>query len=243
MREGKKLRGGVEEIEVEATDVSTTGWLKETAGYYEAVSYLGGKVSNECVDPVMKVNYAINVCAPSFSQSGQYMLAWLYADAQANTYYAYNQFFSDPSCDTALTQPALQFQRPILICSQPDQTGWELNHIISKPLDPVTDNLGIALLVYDTQSNCQANNFNQGVLESLYARLNYCYKSKNGDFLYSDCSSSSLTITQYTSTDGSCTGTPTVTILNSGNTCMSGDKNVAGSYLGWETWGCATKPM
>eukprot|EP01040_Poterioochromonas_malhamensis_P008534 gene8534-9235_t len=204
-------------------------------GYFERVLYVNG----DCTSPISKSVIAINVCSLSADpdHAGQYNKASVFAYPDWNYYEIDTQYFSDPACTTLSSTET--FTLPILICNDN-----ELDHVINYPLSPSDDNLGFSLLLYNSQSNCQTNNYQVGATEAVYAPLNLCLEpddpSEDVDTMVVSCSSTALVINQYTTNDGTCGGAPNSSTLYANNWCTtSGDDTILDVYYGYSNYGCA----
>jgi hypothetical protein len=228
-----------------SNSVSLTNTYVNEKGFYEIAVY--GKISSsgKCQFPVAKFIYAIDICATTDNQPGYWVVDYVYADPTGNTYYEYEQLFSDSSCSTPSQDPVYTSNEYILICQGNNVYGWTLYHTRQQLLDPLYDNLGFTWLTYDSSSDCLANNYAVGALEALYLRLNACYPATNGggDIKYTSCDQSTgLTIVNYYSTDGSCSGTSETVVMTSADTCTDGSSSL-GYYLGWFNFVCSTDPI
>ncbi len=203
-------------------------------GYFETVTYTVNYGNGTCSNAVGKLLSVLNTCAPSAYHYGEYYRATVIAYPEGHTYYWYDQFFSDSSCCNPISDYVMEFADWILICE-----NNTMEHVISEPLNPLTDNLGgFALLLYDTQSNCTNNDYTEGVLESMYGRLNYCFQGDYGDEIYVSCSSTALVKQSFPSHDGTCSGAPVETIFSPNNICTSGNTTLSEMYAGWTNYQC-----
>jgi hypothetical protein len=125
----------------------------------------------------------------------------------------------------------------ILICS-----ALSLFHTIPQTLNPVTDTLDFSYFTYNTQTNCQANNYMNGVLEATYQPFNVCYTSDtpgDGDSAFTSCSSAGLVMTTYASTDGSCGGGVTDTMTYTpAMGCTDATSYITDFAYGWFNFAC-----
>jgi hypothetical protein len=218
---------------------SSNNYVK-VKGFQEEAIYSGMNSGGKCIHPQWKFVSALNTCgAASDTTLGAYYMITTYADPTGNTYYFYDQYFSDSACTVATTELMYEDSAYIAICTDYD----ELYIARDYPLNPATDNLGFTLLTYTTQANCMTNNYEMGVLEAQYGKLNVCIQTSDsedptaGDVKFTSCSSvTGFVTTTYSSTDGTCSGTETVTTLPPG-TCVS---EPLGSYVGYMNYGCST---
>jgi hypothetical protein len=200
------------------------------SGYFEAVIY--GK--DTCVHPEFKELYPVQMCALSVENPGLYSMAWVYSVPNFNYYDIYQQEYHDSACTQPANDPYFIDWFDILIC-----TDYSLDHMIDLPLNPRQDNLGITMMTFNSQQNCMNNNFKEGSLESYYARLSTCYQSDTGDIKFPSCNTDgSLNMKTFTSTDGSCTGTSTLTSYT--HSCDdNGMTTINGFVYGWMNFNCA----
>jgi hypothetical protein len=211
-------------------------------GFLEDAIYSDMNSDGKCIHPQYKFISALNVCAAASDTTlGAFYMETVYADPTGNTYYFYDQYFSDSACSMSTTELMYEGSALIAICQY-----TELYFARDYPLNPATDNLGFTLLTYNTASNCMTNNYQMGVLESQYAKVGQCIQISDpnddptaGDIEFTSCSpTTGLVTTTYSSTDGTCTGTSTSTTLSSSNACLTPDSS--GYYMGYTNYGCST---
>jgi hypothetical protein len=230
---------------------SSNQYVKEK-GYFEEAYYAGTSPSNsmKCVSPQYKYVYVLNTCVVS-SEPGVWYIDMAYADPQGNTYYLYEQEYLDSACTMTSGSPFLLYQSYILICEDledpsPDDDFFyndhSLFHTIAEPLNPTTDTMGVSYLNYNTQANCQTNNYAMGVFESAYYHLNECFPASTGssgyDFMFTSCSTTGLMMSTFTSTDGKCTGTSTPSTSTQADMCMGTSASPFLYASGWLNFGC-----
>jgi hypothetical protein len=196
-------------------------------GYFEAVKYK----KTACSYPLSKDLILLNTCGPAIND-GAYVSYKIMADmTQTHLYYATQYFFSDSECQNGVG--VAYYEVPILKCYKNS-----LAHVIKEPLNPKTDNLnGFAIGVFDTQANCQSASSPEGLLEAEYFRLQQCYQDYDGDRIFNSCQSNTLTVTTFTSTDGSCTGSSTVDTVLPSQMCANPSWDLS-AFSGWLNFVC-----
>jgi hypothetical protein len=246
VQHGKKLN-----LRTEAksyASVSLTG--QSQGGFMEIVYYSGvNEVEDKCIHPEYKYMYVLNQCVTS-SETGMSFYDQAVIDSQGNNYYVYETTYSDTACTQVDSGPELISQTKILICKDLNDdsvTGddiffndYMLSHIRNYPLNPQQDNMGFTFLAYNTQGNCQTNNYHNGVYESSYYHFNECMESWTGgkDTMATSCSTNGLVLNEYSSSDGTCTGAPTDTFTYMHDTMCT----ESAPYLfasGWLNFACA----
>jgi hypothetical protein len=215
-------------------------------GFLEDAAYSGMNADGKCVHPQFKFITALNVCGAASDTivpaPGPYYMYTIYADPTGNTYYYYDQYFSDSTCTMSVTPLTYVGSNYIAICNEFN----ELYFARDEPMNPATDNLGYTILTYDTSSNCMTNSYQNGLLEAQYGKLNVCLQVSEtstdptaGDIEFTSCSpTTGLVTTTYSSTDGTCTGTSTSTTLSPSNACLTAD--AGWYYTGYTNFGCST---
>lgn len=191
------------------------------SGWLEMVQY--GKDS--CHYPLTKQILALNTCGaypnyPSPSPSSSptpFVTITTLATRSTHLYNTTLSFYSDSSCTTSITTSSSSYNFGILHCKKysyyTDFGNYPyLIHTREIPLDPMLDNLDVAIGIYNNQENCQYTNdqdseYSQGLLEIWYYRFNNGCGNYNGqDFIITGCSDSSIIGWLYESNDFSCTG-------------------------------------
>jgi hypothetical protein len=224
---------------------STSSYIRKK-GYYEEAYYLNINADGKCVHPAIKQMYGLNACVASAEANppAPYAIGSIYADPTGNTYYLYEQWFSDSACTMPVTNTYADYSSFIAIC---DPAYQELDIVRSEPLNPTTDNLGYSLFIYNTSPNCYTNNYENGVIEASYGKLNDCLQTSNpdddptaGDLMFTSCSSTGFVINTYSSTNGTCAGTVETVTLDSTTACLTNDNTINGWALGYLNYGCST---
>jgi hypothetical protein len=90
----------------ESVDVAleSSAYIRKN-GFYEAAVYNSVNAAGKCVHPEFKQIYAVNVCIASAVENppAPYAIGTIFADSTGNTYYLYEQWFSDSTCTHAVT--------------------------------------------------------------------------------------------------------------------------------------------
>jgi hypothetical protein len=232
--------------------LSTSNQYVEQYGFFEEAYYTKTLSANpsKCASPNYKYTFGLNVCVPW--NDGSSYVNYVYADPAGNTYYVYEQDYTDSNCQVLDGDVYLLWSEYILICTDlPDPTfdddffynDYSLFNAIPFPLNPVTDNLGVSYLQYNSQTNCQTNDYSVGVYESSYYKLNLCYGAgstgnvDSSDVMFTGCNSSTgLSMNTFTSTDGTCSGTWTPSSIMHSDMCAQ-DAFFLYS-MGWLNFGC-----
>jgi hypothetical protein len=228
--------------------VSLTG--QSQGGFFEEAYYAGiNEMEDQCIHPQFKYLYVLNQCVTS-AVTGQSFYDQAVIDSQGNTYYVYETTYSDTACTQVVgSGPELLYEQKILICKDLHDDNaleddlfyndYSLFHTRNYPLNPQHDNMGFTFLSYNTQGNCQTNNYHNGVYESSYYHFNECMESWTGgvDTMAVSCSTNGLVMNEYSTTDGTCGGIPTETVTYMHNAMCT----ESAPYLytsGWLNFAC-----
>jgi hypothetical protein len=199
--------------------------MPKVNGWYETVTYN----RNDCTRPWYKDIYVLNTCGWSAAYNA-YVIAKVVADTVYRYYTTTIYIYDSNGCDN-LTSQYVNYAS-ILLCNSKNY-----NHVIDGPLNPWKDNLGgFALGIFNSQTNCQEQNVD-GLLEAGYQKLNHCWGSVEGDFMYTSCSAQTLVKNVYSSTDGSCTGTVNTYYMQQSDMCQAPDASLS-VFGGYYTWVC-----
>lgn len=199
-------------------------------GWFESVIYSQTWYKN-CKHPWFKDVALLGGCYLSEDLSSYTTLGTV-AHPNSNSYTVTQTYFSDSACTQETG--AYSDPYPILICSYDS-----LFHVIPQPLNPMTDNLnGFAYGIFSSTSTCQEGS-GDGLLEAYYMKLNFCYQDDSGDLMWTNCSNTdeTITMTQYSSTNGNCQGVVSTNTWTQADTCST-QQGMIGS--GWWYGGPAT---
>ena len=226
------------------------GWIVKDSGYYEYVYYGYKNLENgSCHRPLYKHVTKINQCIASDLHPGTSYRFYVKANPQKNLYQSWFEYFEDSQCyhTKEKVDTTQNIQRElILLCGFLAPHLYLMNHVIGKPLNPVHDQLGASILLYESKTKCEANNFRLGVIESVYFSVGVCVPAigkANGTFdhIWSECSKEhGLRQIEYWSKDGSCSkGIRRTFTYRPRDRCGKHGRSSVGGYArGWWNFVC-----
>lgn len=226
-------------------EVSTNSLRKESIELEQIVREKGYMLNyyydkTYCKQPNQKWGYQLNYCGPDMYEPGNYVMITAQADPQKNVYTEYETVYSDSACTVPVANGQTVSSEGILICFAASwwTTQSQLNHVRNDPLVQTKDNLDYTLSIYSSQSACQTNGWS-GLVDIEYVKFGSCTGYNGYDIIINSCTSDSLTGYTYTSSDFSCSGTPSPITISKTSTCSSGNSNIVGYFSGYSNFVCA----
>jgi hypothetical protein len=203
-------------------------------GYFQ-INYYCANESPFKFSPV-KQFFALNQCAEYWDHSmGTYFAKQYFGKDDSANYITKTVAYADEQCSNSLGNG------PVVVLPHLDDVTF--NHYDRALSKPNSANLFIG--VYDKIESCQENDPSEGLLQADYFLKNVCYSPSGGnDIIFTACNEKTgLTYLTYSSSDNSCTGKVTNSILIKANsqseTCRSKESLGDYGFFGYFNFRCS----